>query len=156
MAESSRRRCCRVWRAQPARTWSTQGRRLFFTETFGGNGRTCGSCHPADNNYTIDPAYIARLPRNDPLFTGDFLDRPKLLRKLGLVVVHADGFDRPGVVRAVPHLLGIARSLQREDGALILPGADTDLVHATGWSGDGAPVNGLAARVRARGPSGST
>ena len=24
-----------------------EGRRLFFEETFGGNGRTCGSCHPA-------------------------------------------------------------------------------------------------------------
>jgi hypothetical protein len=119
-----------------------EGRRLFFTETFRGNGRTCGACHPADNNYTIDPAYIAKLPTNDPLLTGDFLDRPKLLRKLGLVVVHADGFDRPGVLRAVPHLLGIARSLQREDGSLILPGADRDLVHATGWSGDGAPGRG--------------
>lgn len=119
-----------------------QGRRLFFTETFDGNGRTCGSCHPADNNYTIDPAYIARLPATDPLLTADHLDRPKLLRKLGLVVVHADGFDRPGVLRSVPHLLGIARSLAREDGSLILPGADRDLVHATGWSGDGAPGPG--------------
>jgi hypothetical protein len=119
-----------------------QGRRLFFGETFAGNGRTCGSCHPADNNYTIDAAYIARLPADDPLFTASFLDRPQLLRKLGLVVVHADGFDRPGLLRAVPSLLGIARSLAREDGTLVLPGTDRDLVHATGWSGDGAPGTG--------------
>src|SRR5450755_4273861 len=30
------------------------GARVFFDETFGGNGRTCGTCHPAQNNYTLD------------------------------------------------------------------------------------------------------
>ena len=112
------------------------GRLLFFTETFRGNGRTCGSCHPADNNYTIDPAYIARLAVDDPLFTADFLDNPLLLRKLGLVTVHADGFDRPGLQRAVPTLLGLARSLTPDFGAV------GDRVHALGWSGDGVPVGG--------------
>ena len=59
------------------------GRQLFFTETFYGNGRTCGTCHPADNNYTIDPAYIARLPATDPLFVFEHdrklagLERPR-------------------------------------------------------------------------------
>ncbi len=110
-----------------------EGRRIFFTETFAGNGRTCGSCHPADNNYTIDRAYIARLPKTDPLLAADFLDNPVLLRKLGLVTVHADGFDRPGVQRGVPTLLGIARSLAPEFGAV------GDRVHAVGWSGDGVP-----------------
>jgi len=124
------------------------GRQLFFTETFNGNGRTCGTCHPADNNYTIDPAYIARLPATDPLFVFEHdrklagLERPRLLRKLGLVVVHADGFDRPGVLRAVPHLLGIARSLLVEPGAMTPPTGSRDLAAATGWSGDGAPGRG--------------
>ena len=50
-----------------------RGRELFFNETFGGNGRTCGTCHPADNHFTIDPAYIARLPPGDPLFVAEFV-----------------------------------------------------------------------------------
>src|SRR5687767_9673598 len=44
------------------------GAGIFFEETFLGNGRTCGSCHPAANNLTIDPAFIATLPASDPLF----------------------------------------------------------------------------------------
>ena len=48
-----------------------QGEALFFNETFNGNGRTCGTCHPADNNFTIDPAYISTLPSNDPLFIAE-------------------------------------------------------------------------------------
>ena len=43
------------------------GAELFFRDQFGGNGRSCGSCHPADNNYTIDPDFIAQLPGSDPL-----------------------------------------------------------------------------------------
>ena len=39
-----------------------KGREIFFNETFDGNGRTCGTCHPANNNFTIDPAFIATLP----------------------------------------------------------------------------------------------
>ena len=42
-----------------------EGERLFFEETFGGNGRTCGTCHRDDNNYTIDPKFIATLPPSD-------------------------------------------------------------------------------------------
>ncbi|HEX6012502.1 MAG TPA: hypothetical protein VFY87_12010, partial [Geminicoccaceae bacterium] len=74
--------------ATAQQTLVEQGRRLFFEETFDGNGRTCGTCHPADNNYTIDPAYVARLPARDPLFVAEFdpklrsLERPLLLRKL--------------------------------------------------------------------------
>ena len=113
-----------------------EGRRLFFTETFAGNGRTCGSCHPADNNYTIDAAYIARLPKSDPLLAADFLDDPVLLRKLGMVTVHADGFGRPGVQRGVPTLLGLSRSLTPDFGAI---GSRVD---AVGWSGDGVPDGG--------------
>ena len=59
-----------------------------------------------------------------------------LLRKLGLVTVHADGFDRPGVQRGVPTLLGLARSLVPDFGAV------ADRVDAVGWSGDGVPDGG--------------
>src|SRR2546426_2240893 len=27
-----------------------RGREIFFNETFGGNGRTCGTCHPAERS----------------------------------------------------------------------------------------------------------
>src|SRR5262245_48333360 len=49
-----------------------QGRRLFNQENFNGNGRTCASCHPASNNFTLDPQFIASLPPSDPLFVAEF------------------------------------------------------------------------------------
>jgi cytochrome c peroxidase len=63
-----------------------KGRQLFMNETFNGNGRTCASCHPPTNNFTIDPAFIARLPDSDPLFVAEFnpalakLEDPGLMR----------------------------------------------------------------------------
>ena len=48
-----------------------RGRRLFMNETFDGNGRTCATCHPPTNNFTIDAAFIARLPQSDPLFVAE-------------------------------------------------------------------------------------
>src|SRR5687767_15514382 len=54
----------------------SEGQRLFDHETFGGNGRTCRTCHSGDDG-TIDPVEVAkRLARNplDPLFVHDGLD----------------------------------------------------------------------------------
>jgi len=119
-----------------------EGERLFFNETFDGNGRTCGTCHPAENNFTIDPAFIARLAKQrprDPLFVAELdpalhdLEKPELMRKFGLILENADGFDRPGVMRGVPHTLGLAKSLTQPTN---LPGAPPEM---TGWSGDGSP-----------------
>ena len=79
----------------------SQGAKLFFEETFSGNGRTCGTCHPASNNFTIDPAFIATLPANDPLFVAEFnpalaqLERPALMRQFGLILENLDGLDDP-------------------------------------------------------------
>ncbi len=39
------------------------GARVFFDETFGGNGRTCGTCHPAQNNFTLDSRSSTRSGR---------------------------------------------------------------------------------------------
>ncbi len=77
----------------------SQGAELFFEETFRGNGRTCGTCHPASNNFMIDPDFIATLPANDPLFVAEFnpalanLERPQLMRSFGLILENLDGFD---------------------------------------------------------------
>jgi cytochrome c peroxidase len=115
------------------------GRRLFFEETFAGNGRTCGTCHPATNNFTIDPAFIRKLPRRDPLFVAEFnpklkgLENAKLLRSAGLILENLDGFNRPGVLRGVPHNLALPTNMASQ-----LPGK----VQALGWSGDGSPGEG--------------
>src|SRR5262245_13781574 len=48
------------------------GANLFFRAPFGGNGRTCATCHRVNNNLTIDPTFIATLPKTDPLFVAEF------------------------------------------------------------------------------------
>jgi hypothetical protein len=117
-----------------------RGRDLFFKETFGGNGRTCGTCHPAENNFTIDPAFIARLPPNNPLFVAEFtpalrtgFESPRLMREFGLIRENLDGFDdleRKFTMRGVPHVLSMRVSIDSPQGP------------RTGWSGDGAPGDG--------------
>lgn len=117
-----------------------KGKEIFFNETFDGNGRTCGSCHPAENNFTIDPAFIASLPADDPLFVGEFtpalkenFENPRLMREFGLIIENLDGFDdlaNKFTLRGVPHLLGLRFSV------------DSSLGPRTGWSGDGAPGDG--------------
>lgn len=116
------------------------GRDLFFEETFDGNGRTCGSCHPASNNFAIDLAFIATLPDEDPLFVAESnpdlaenFENPTLMREVGLILENQDGFgDLPNDfnMRGVPHTLGMLVSVDSRDGP------------RTGWSGDGAPGDG--------------
>lgn len=117
-----------------------KGRQLFFNETFKGNGRTCGTCHPAENNFTLDARFIARLPASDPLFVAEFMpalaqnfEQPRLMRELGLILENLDGFDDPAapfVMRGIPHTLGLRTSVASPAGP------------RTGWSGDGAPGDG--------------
>ncbi len=77
-----------------------RGRLIFFNETFNGNGRTCGTCHRAENNVTIDPAFIATLPDTDPLFVAEFnpdlqenFENPRLMREFALILENQDGFN---------------------------------------------------------------
>ena len=120
-----------------------QGEDLFFNETFNGNGRTCGTCHRAENNLTIDPAFIATLPPDDPLFVAEFnsdlaeLEDPALMREYGLIRANVDGLEDPAnkfVMRSVPHMLGMSLSIQSV--------ATEAPFEMTGWAGDGAPGNG--------------
>ena len=128
-----------------------KGADLFFNETFDGNGRTCGTCHPADNNLTIDPEFIATLPDRDPLFVAEFVpalrenfEKPELMRQLGLILENTNGFgdlDNNFTMRGVPHTLALGTSLTpAPDGA---DGTTTPPNERTGWSGDGAPNAGL-------------
>jgi hypothetical protein len=126
-----------------------EGRRVFVNEKFNGNGRTCATCHRLDNNHTIDPNYIAKLPKSDPLFVAETkpglanLENPKLLRELGLILANIDGFDKPGVMRSVPHTLALSKSMSTEllsnGGEFAL---DEEFANALGWSGDGSVGTG--------------
>ena len=53
-----------------------EGRRLFDVETFGGNGRTCRTCHSKKTGTFSPEEALARLAEdpNDPLFLHDGLD----------------------------------------------------------------------------------
>lgn len=133
-----------------------QGQRLFTKETFGGNGRTCATCHRPDNNHTIDPKYIAKLPPTDPLFVAETnpdlkdLEKPALLRQFGLFLANVDGFDQAGVMRGAPHLLALSTSLKfetKEMGGEFQEDSDyfdasNQQAQAIGWSQDGAPDGG--------------
>lgn len=121
-----------------------EGRRLFMEETFDGNGRTCATCHPPANNFTVDPAWIRTLKGNDPLFlvgpgTPDLkeIEIRNLLRNNALFLENVDGLDQPGVLRSAPHTLALQTSLMPDDNVL-----NRGITHATGWSGDGAPDDG--------------
>ena len=126
------------------------GADIFFRETFNGNGRTCGTCHPANNNFMIEETFAQNLHNTnpaDPLFV--FEREPKLAQLedinimlgLGSILENVDGPPDPThkfVFRGVPHTLSLATTIARDtdDGTTNPP------VQRTGWSGDGAPGDG--------------
>lgn len=117
-----------------------RGEQIFFNETFDGNGRTCGTCHRAEDNFGLTPAFIATLPDDDPLFVAESnpnldenFENPTLMREFGLILENQDGFNDLANnfnMRGVPHTLALATSIDSRDGP------------RTGWSGDGAPGDG--------------
>lgn len=124
------------------------GRQSFLNDTFQGNGRTCATCHRESANMTIDQEFIATLPPNDPLFVAEFnpnlangFEKPVLMRKFALILENVDGFNRPGVMRGVPHTLALLQNTLTPvagggDGTTTPPN------ERTGWGGDGAPGTG--------------
>ena len=126
------------------------GADIFFKETFNGNGRTCGTCHRLERNFTIDAPFIARLPSTDPLFIAenttdglplDNLEISAQLHARGLILENIDGTQPEGptvrfVLRSVPHNLSQGVSIKGL-------GIESDpAVDRTGWSGDGSPFSG--------------
>lgn len=124
-----------------------RGGEVFFRETFEGNGRSCGTCHPPENNQTIDVPFINLLSNADPLFVAEQrppsdpisnLERPPLMRNFGLILENVDGLEDPNnkfLMRGVPHSLSMATSI-------MAPPGNPDVQDHTGWSGDGAPSPG--------------
>jgi cytochrome c peroxidase len=126
------------------------GAELFFRDDFGGNGRSCSSCHPVANNYTIDPPFIATLPASDPLFVNEQLpalaglERSDLLRNFGLILENVDGLQSPTTkftMRSVPHCFSLGVSVTAPTPP-IADGTSLPPNERTGWSGDGAPNAG--------------
>lgn len=117
-----------------------KGEDIFFNETFDGNGRTCGTCHRAEDNFAISPAFIATLPASDRLFVAEIepdlarnFENPELMRKFALILENQDGFDDLANnfnQRGVPHTLALRTSIDSAAGP------------RTGWAGDGAPNDG--------------
>lgn len=132
-----------------------KGRQLFLAETFSGNGRTCASCHREDRNFTIDPTFIATLPASDPLFVAESnpnlatnFEKPDMMRKFGLFVENADGFDdltNKYTLRASSSILAVSTSIKAPvagsvvDFTLFISNAP---LQRLGWGGDGAPGSG--------------
>jgi len=131
-----------------------RGRRVFVKEEFAGNGRTCGTCHAESNNFTIDPAFIDRLPRTDPLFvaetnpslSADF-EKPGLMRSLGLILENADGYDNLSsrfTMRSVQTVLALRNSSVRPDPSYGVDftsnGRNADPAERLGWGNDGPPL----------------
>ncbi|MFW2371517.1 MAG: hypothetical protein ACN4GM_00195 [Gammaproteobacteria bacterium] len=144
------------------------GRNLFFNETFDGNGRNCGTCHKEDDNMALGLKTIAALPPEDPLFIveqafrpdgspnplfNEFkMEKPALMRKLGLILENLDGFrNRNGqftnrvAMRAPQHVLSMRTTLapppiNNDDGTLPVDPLDLVFAERTGWSGDGTPT----------------
>ena len=118
-----------------------KGRELFFDETFGGNGRTCGTCHRADQQHHPeagvhrDPAARptpSSSPSSTPTLAQNF-ENPRLMRPFSLILENLDGFDdlaNKFTMRGIPHVLGLRTSVASPAGP------------RTGWSGDGAPGDG--------------
>lgn len=129
-----------------------KGRQLFFNETFDGNGRTCGSCHPEQNNFTIDAEFIASLEQDDPLFIAEQplpnplaanFEKPVLMHSLGLILENTNGFsdlENNFTMRSVPHLLAMRFTITAPSG-MANDGTSVPPDERTGWSGDGAPVD---------------
>lgn len=131
------------------------GADLFFREPFNGNGRACGTCHTAQFDFTISPEFLQSLAPDDPLFVAETnptlaqLEKPELMRNLGLILENVDGLDAPTtkfVMRSVPHTFSLATSITpppivNPDGTAT-DGTTQPPNQRTGWGGDGAPNPG--------------
>lgn len=121
-------------------TLTDRGREIFFNETFAGNGRTCGTCHRAEDNFGLSTTFIATLPPDDPLFVAETLpalasgfEAPQQMHANGLILENLDGFENLEtrfVLRGVPHVQAQRTSVASRDGP------------RTGWGGDGSPGDG--------------
>lgn len=133
------------------------GRNVFLRERFNGNGRTCSSCHVESNNFTTDPALLSSLPVTDPVFIHERiaelkeLENGDLLRKLGVFLANADGFDDPRskfTLRPAPPLQALGLQNTAPDPSVITDftfvGPAAGSPERMGWSNDALPLRDFA------------
>jgi len=76
------------------------GFQIWTTETFNGNGRTCGTCHISGHNYTISPADIAAMsPEARAIVLGGTnatLENPTLVENFALFNISDTTPGAPG------------------------------------------------------------
>jgi hypothetical protein len=135
----------------PAEQLIMEGRNSFFNETFQGNGRTCGTCHREEENFTISPQFIATLPIQDPLFVAETqpalsrnFENSFLLRRFALILENVDGTDdleNKFVFRSTQHTLAMLQSALAPFPGEFCTGRPGVATERTGWSGDGSPVD---------------
>ena len=83
---------------------------------FGGNSRSCGTCHRPGDNFSISPKRIASLPKDDPLFFP--LDEDaELLRAFALIrVIAPGGIDEFRATPKLTHLRDLCSRAGNCDG----------------------------------------
>jgi hypothetical protein len=142
-----------------------EGFRLFTTETWDGNGRTCGTCHIPEVNYNIFPSTIQNMSQEDKdlVFAKSVpgLENENLVRERALfnVMGNATSFganepdkfadDDPGhpVFRGSMGIQGLEITSTNESpnfaGTPLMSAVCNDGVAGQlkqiGWSGDGSP-----------------
>lgn len=135
-----------------------QGRRVFIDEEFNGNGRSCGTCHVENNNFTIDPEFIATLPRRDPLFVAETspelsldFENPDLMRRFGLILENVDGFEdlrNKFTLRGTQTVLALRTSVKATDPFFGIDfttvGNNPNPPERLGWGNDGLPTREFA------------
>lgn len=116
-----------------------RGRRLFTTETFGGNGRTCRTCHSSQTG-TVSPEDASKKDFRDPLFAFDGSDDGQgngMLRMLTeatvLIKIPLPSNVRLGDDPTNPRFVVLARGIPSTlntpalDPVLMLDGREPDL-----------------------------
>lgn len=98
-----------------------RGQNLFFNETFGGNGRTCATCHRPAENFSISPETIQNLPPDDPLFVAvpGLEDFAKLVSD-GLILIADDDEDAIAEFRQTPKLTQLRALCDRKGDCVVL------------------------------------
>lgn len=117
-----------------------RGFQLFTEETFGGNGRTCATCHIPSSNYTISPTDIAGLSADEQalVFADNVpgLENRTLVEQLTLFNIgpgSADGTRPPGPFRSSMTVGALALTT-------VFAGRGGNAIRL-GWGSDGSPNN---------------
>lgn len=83
---------------------------------FGGNGRSCGSCHLPGDNFSISVARIGALDPDHPLFYKGLDEDQELLRRFALIRVVVPNINEFRQTPKLTHLRDLCTGEGRCDG----------------------------------------